>query len=107
MVRWGWRCELHLIDQSDDSCGWTVNYTHLFQRRSHVFDLDAAAAEWMNELGLKDGFGGAKDKADKDALWVGEFTDSLTIAIALREWNKAVSLVEEGESKRGPKPQIT
>lgn len=50
----------------------------------------------MNELGLRDGIGGAKEKADNDALWIGELTDSLTIAIALREWDKAVALVEEG-----------
>lgn len=52
----------------------------------------------MSELGLRDGMGGAKEKADKDALWIGELTDSLTIAIALREWDKAVLLVEEGSS---------
>lgn len=42
--------------------------------------------------------GGAKDKADRDALWVGEWADDLTVAIALREWEKAVTLAEEGKS---------
>jgi hypothetical protein len=38
----------------------------------------------------------AKEKAERDARWVGEFADELTVAIALREWDQAVSLVEEG-----------
>ena len=60
--------------------------------------MGAPAAEWMNELALQSGLGGAKEKSDKDALWVGELTDKLTVAIALREWDKAVALVEEGDS---------
>lgn len=58
--------------------------------------MDASAAEWMNELAIAAGAGGANEKAEKDAIWVGELTDSLTVAVALREWEKAVSLVEEG-----------
>ncbi|KAL5519398.1 EXO84 [Sanghuangporus vaninii] len=69
-------------------------------RRSFAFDVDATAAEWMNELALHSGLGGAQEKSDKDALWVGELTDNLTVAIALREWDKAVALVEEGEVKK-------
>ena len=56
-----------------------------------------AAAEWMNELALHSGMGGAKEKSDKDAIWVSEHTDKLTMAIALREWDKAAALVEEGQ----------
>jgi hypothetical protein len=41
---------------------------------------------------------GAKEKAERDALWVGEWADELTVAIALREWEKAVTLVEQGKS---------
>jgi hypothetical protein len=37
-----------------------------------------------------------KDKAEADARWVGEFSDELTVAIALRRWEEAVSLVEKG-----------
>jgi hypothetical protein len=39
----------------------------------------------------------AKEKAERDARWVGEFADELTVAIALREWDQAVSLVEQGQ----------
>lgn len=60
--------------------------------------MDTAAAEWMNELALNSGLGGSQEKSDKDTLWVGELTDKLTIAIALREWDNAVALVEEGWS---------
>jgi exocyst complex component 8 len=38
----------------------------------------------------------AKEKAERDARWVGEFADELTVAIALRDWDQAVALVEEG-----------
>lgn len=38
----------------------------------------------------------AKEKAEKDARWVGEWSDELTVAIALREWDKAVEFVEQG-----------
>ena len=56
-----------------------------------------AAADWMSELALQSGMGGPQDKSDKDAIWVSELTDKLTMAIALREWDKAVALVEEGK----------
>jgi exocyst complex component 8 len=39
---------------------------------------------------------GAKEKAEQDARWVGDWSDELTVAIALREWEKAVVLVEQG-----------
>lgn len=58
----------------------------------------------MAEFSLKDG--GAKEKADKDAIWVNELTDELTVAIALREWEKAVSLVEKGDAKVSTTPSL-
>jgi hypothetical protein len=39
----------------------------------------------------------AKEKAERDARWVGEWSDDLTVAIALKEWSKAVDLVEKGQ----------
>lgn len=59
--------------------------------------MDSTAAEWMNELAIAAGVGGANEKAEKDAHWIGELTDKLTVAVALREWDKAVALVEEGK----------
>jgi hypothetical protein len=54
--------------------------------------------DWMADLTQRAGGDGssAKEKAERDARWVGEFADELTVAIALREWDQAVSLVEEG-----------
>jgi hypothetical protein len=54
--------------------------------------------DWMADLAQKSGMGpSAQDKAEGDARWVSDFADRLTVAIALREWEQAVSLVEEGE----------
>ncbi|KAF9469596.1 Cullin repeat-like-containing domain protein, partial [Collybia nuda] len=57
--------------------------------------------DWMAELASKGGdipglASDAKEKAERDARWVGEWADELTVAIALREWEKAVTLVEQG-----------
>jgi len=38
----------------------------------------------------------AKEKADRDTRWASEWSDDLTVAIALKEWSKAVDLVEQG-----------
>lgn len=40
----------------------------------------------------------AKEKAERDARWIGEFSDDLTVAIALRKFDEAVALVREGQS---------
>jgi len=37
-----------------------------------------------------------KEKAERDARWVSEWSDNLAVAIALKEWTKAVDLVEQG-----------
>ncbi|KAI0054118.1 hypothetical protein FA95DRAFT_1476670, partial [Auriscalpium vulgare] len=56
--------------------------------------------DWMADLTMKEGTSeGAKEKADRDARWVGEFADELTVAISLREWDRAVDLVEQGQAK--------
>ena len=38
----------------------------------------------------------AKQKAERDSRWTSEWADDLNVAIALKEWEKAVKLVEEG-----------
>ena len=56
---------------------------------------------WMADLASKSDMGpSAKEKAERDARWIGDFSDDLTVAIALREWDDAVALVEKGESRR-------
>lgn len=61
--------------------------------------------EWMADLAAREGEipgdeleSGAKEKAERDARWTAEWSDDLTVAIALRQWEKAVTLVEEGLS---------
>ena len=55
--------------------------------------------DWMADLVQKPGMGqSAQDKAEGDARWAGDFADRLTVAITLREWEQAVSLVEEGKT---------
>lgn len=68
------------------------------QRSSHAFEKLPSMPDWMADLAQKSGVGSsAQDKAEGDARWVSDFADRLTVAIALREWEQAVSLVEEGE----------
>ncbi|RDX44306.1 hypothetical protein OH76DRAFT_1409275 [Lentinus brumalis] len=64
--------------------------------------------EWMSDLAAKSGELGAsaKEKAERDARWIGDWSDELTVAIALREWDKAVALVEEGEGKLSVMPPL-
>jgi hypothetical protein len=57
--------------------------------------------EWMVDIAKKGGDipgmgSSAKDKAERDARWVGEWSDELIVAIALKEWTKAVDLVDQG-----------
>lgn len=63
--------------------------------------------DWMADLAMKAGMSDlAKDKAERDIRWVGEFADELTVAIALREWDRAVELVEQGEAKLSTTPPL-
>ncbi|KAF9486401.1 hypothetical protein BDN70DRAFT_869926 [Pholiota conissans] len=67
--------------------------------------------EWMAELARKGGdipgvAVDAKEKAERDTRWVGEWSDDLTVAIALKEWSKAVDLVEKGQAKVAVMPPL-
>ncbi|KAI0640292.1 hypothetical protein C8Q77DRAFT_1153163 [Trametes polyzona] len=64
--------------------------------------------DWMADIASKSGELGAsaKEKAERDARWIGDWSDELTVAIALREWDRAVALVEEGEAKLAVMPQL-
>jgi hypothetical protein len=53
--------------------------------------------DWMSDLAQQAGMSdGERQKAERDARWIGDFADELTAAIALREWDKAVDLVGQG-----------
>ena len=64
--------------------------------------------EWMADLANKGADMGSsgKEKSERDARWIGDWSDELTVSIALREWETAVALVEEGESKLQTIPSL-
>ncbi|KAK0500855.1 exo84 subunit/exocyst complex component [Armillaria luteobubalina] len=66
-------------------------------------------AEWMRELAMKAGEASdtdTKGKLERDARWTSEWADNLTVAIALREWENATKLVEEGKTKMVTVPSL-
>ncbi|KAF7337536.1 Exocyst complex component [Mycena sanguinolenta] len=74
-------------------------------------DRMPAMPDWMADLARRadpDGAAStdAKEKADRDARWAGEWGDELTVAIALREWEKATGLVETGRAKLSTTPPL-
>jgi hypothetical protein len=52
-------------------------------------------ADLAQQAGMNDS---AKEVAERDTRWIGDFADQLTVSIALREWDTAVDLVEQGIS---------
>ncbi|TFK26648.1 hypothetical protein FA15DRAFT_667119 [Coprinopsis marcescibilis] len=67
--------------------------------------------EWMVDLAKKGGdipnvAADAKEKAERDARWVGDWSDDLTVSIALKEWNKAVGLVETAQARLATTPPL-
>ncbi|KIY73370.1 hypothetical protein CYLTODRAFT_417056 [Cylindrobasidium torrendii FP15055 ss-10] len=56
-------------------------------------------AEWMEFAGRETASNSTKEKTESDALWASEWADDLTVAIALKEWEKATKLAEEGRVK--------
>ncbi|KZT22685.1 hypothetical protein NEOLEDRAFT_638705 [Neolentinus lepideus HHB14362 ss-1] len=74
-----------------------------------ILDKIPPMPDWMSDLAQAAGMGigpSAKEKVEKDARWMGEFTDELTVAIALREWDRAVELVEQGEASLSTTPLL-
>ncbi|KAG7452025.1 uncharacterized protein BT62DRAFT_1071208 [Guyanagaster necrorhizus] len=78
--------------------------------RSSGYNLDRMPpAEWIRELAAKVGEAPdavAKDKLEREARWTSEWADDLTVAIALREWERATKLVEEGKEKLATVPSL-
>ncbi|KAF7307226.1 Exocyst complex component [Mycena indigotica] len=67
--------------------------------------------DWMSDLARKMGDpdtanSDAKEKAERDARWTSEWADELTVAIALREWDRATDLVEQGRAKVNTTPPV-
>ncbi|PPQ99518.1 hypothetical protein CVT24_005308 [Panaeolus cyanescens] len=67
--------------------------------------------DWMADLAKRGGeipgvTVDAKEKAERDARWVGDWADDLTVSIALKEWTKAVELVEQGQARLAVTPLL-
>ncbi|KAL1669579.1 Cullin repeat-like-containing domain protein [Schizophyllum commune] len=80
-------------------------------RSSMAFNPDRLPPmnDWMADLARNAGVNvgsSANDKSERDGRWVGEWADELTVAIALREWEKAVALVEQGKAKSSMMPSL-
>jgi hypothetical protein len=70
------------------------------QRNSFSLDKLPPIPDWMADLNERSGGDGSsvREKGERDSRWVGEWSDELTVAIALKEWEKAVGLIEQGLS---------
>ncbi|KAL0951914.1 hypothetical protein HGRIS_008569 [Hohenbuehelia grisea] len=68
----------------------------------------AAQPDWMAALAEKAGEASsdAKEKLERDARWVADWSDDLTIAIGLKEWERAVAHVEQGREKLPTVPAL-
>lgn len=54
--------------------------------------------DWLNEIAAQEGLGNdVKEKAELDELWIENFIDDLTVAVALRQWDEAVRFIEDGK----------
>ncbi|KAI9510787.1 hypothetical protein F5148DRAFT_509929 [Russula earlei] len=63
--------------------------------------------DWMSDLAQQVGMSNsAKETAERDTRWIGDFADQLNVAIALREWDTAVDLVEQGQSRIAAVPPL-
>ncbi|GBE77202.1 Exocyst complex component EXO84 [Sparassis crispa] len=75
-------------------------------RNSVAFDAAPSPPPWMAEMMAQEMGSTAKEKAERDARWISDFSDDLTVAISLREWDQAVSLVEQGEANLPTMPSL-
>jgi exocyst complex component 8 len=57
----------------------------------------------LNVLAQPDA-GSLTEKSELDAKWIGDFTDDLSVAIALRKWDEAIGLVDKGRVMPGEIP---
>jgi hypothetical protein len=72
---------------------------HPFQLNSIALGDVPPVPDWMADLAQQAGMSDSvKETSERDALWIGDFADQLTMAIALREWDTAADLVEQGPS---------
>ena len=85
-----------------------------FQHTSTAFNLEKLPPlpqDWMAELARAANSpspsSDAKAKSDRDARALSELSDDLTVAIALRDWSRAVTLAESARSRPSLSPLIS
>lgn len=87
------------------------------ERRKTLFQATSSTGsippmpEWMADLARRGGDipgagADAKEKVERDARWTNDWADQLTVAIALREWAKAVELVEKAQDRLALTPPL-
>ncbi|KAG7093669.1 hypothetical protein E1B28_007328 [Marasmius oreades] len=74
-------------------------------------ERSASTQDWMADLAAKAGESSspaseAKQKAERDTRWTNDWADELNVAIALKEWDRAVKLIEEGKAKVAVTPPL-
>ncbi|KAF5392614.1 hypothetical protein D9757_002211 [Collybiopsis confluens] len=73
-------------------------------------DQLSSAPDWMAEFAKLQGGSNpsadAREKAERDIRWTGDWADDLTVSIAMRQWGRAVELVEEGKKKLSVTPPL-
>ncbi|KAG9081273.1 exocyst complex component exo84 [Ceratobasidium sp. 370] len=74
-------------------------------RKSVEPDAMPALPAWM--LDMASGSGAAQAKAEQDAQWINNFTDDLTVAVALQDWDEAVDLMVKGQAKLNMIPGLS
>ena len=106
----GRRKSLYTADVRVLPCAIPWRLLHMvLQRSSMVFNVESMPPmpTWMADIvGQTDMGASAKEKAERDARWIGDYCDELTVSIALREWDKAVDLVEKGKPNGAIQPVI-
>lgn len=53
---------------------------------------------WLKESSALSLSNSGTDQPERDARWISDYCDNLSVAIALRQWEEATSLVETGMS---------
>ncbi|KAF8600918.1 hypothetical protein BDV93DRAFT_446726 [Ceratobasidium sp. AG-I] len=78
---------------------WTAG-----DRKSMGPDAMPALPAWMLDMA---GSGASQAKAEQDAQWINNFSDDLTVAVALRDWDAAVELVTKGQGRTATVPALS
>lgn len=81
------------VPRSSSSEAETSSHTQPSSLRGYRSDFDSSFADAdfdpVEALGLS-------DSSTRDSSWIGDFSDELSVAVSVREFENAVSLIERG-----------